>query len=158
MDELFALDDADDNEMLKIFKSLYFIGVLSSLIQRSHEDFKKADEPANGLYSSCIVRSMEYIQKNYYEKLTVEQLAKAANMSRSSYLRHFNNTCKCSPQEYLTKIRISKAAELLKDPSRSITSIAQDCGFFDCSHFIRLFKKVNGVTPSAYRKSHTIKS
>ena len=139
------------NEIQKISKSLELLSYFSELIYNEHK--QKFDSPHLRTESVSVIHTMEYIQKNFYDKISTDELAKIAHMSRSTYLRHFKKLCKCTPQQYLTEIRIEKAIDLLKNTNRSITEISQDCGFFDSAHFSHIFLKEKGVSPSAVRKS-----
>ena len=58
-----------------------------------------------------------------------------------------------SPHNYLLNLKLERAQELLRNPSMSLIDIALDCGFSSHSHMSRLFHKIVGVTPSAYRRS-----
>lgn len=87
-----------------------------------------------------IADSLNYIHRNFEEKITVELLAKMQNMSRATYIRQFERVCGCSPHRYITDYRIKKAKEYLKNGNKSITEIAQICGFYDASHLRKLLK------------------
>jgi len=104
----------------------------------------------------AIMRSIEYIRANFGEKIDVENLASAVNMSYATYLRHFKYVCHTTPLEYLTNYRISIAAQQLESTEMPISVIAQDCGFFDSSHFTRIFHKLKGRVPSEFKKNKPI--
>ena len=102
------------------------------------------------------MRAMEFLQKNYSERLSAESLADAANMSKSTFLRHFKRYFDATPLEYLNRYRVKEAQRLLEETDMSVTTIAQECGFFDSSHFIKSFKKQSGVSPAAFRQQKKI--
>lgn len=94
----------------------------------------------------------DYIDTNF--SLNLQEISKEldihpAYLSRA-FSKYFDNL---SFGEYIRKLRIEKAIELLKQPQYSLTEIAYLTGFSDQSHFNRIFKKHTGVQPSAYRKS-----
>lgn len=153
LDELVSYEDSDygGNEIQKIAKTLYLLGYFSELIHNSHKIRQNMSREQTETVS--IVHTMEYIQSNYHEKISIETLAKIALMSRSTYFRQFKKLCKCTPQQYLTEVRISKATEMLENTDRSITEISQNCGFFDSSHFSHIFYAVKGIYPSQVRKN-----
>jgi len=92
-------------------------------------------------YSNYIIRCMEYIHENYAEKITIDTLTKISKMSRSSFIRNFNITCNCTPIEYVTNYRLRKANEMMKNTNVKITSIAQECGFYDVSHLKKAIRQ-----------------
>ncbi len=98
-----------------------------------------------------ILRAITYIEKHYNGSFTIQDLCKIANMSRSTLLKQFAALCNCSPANYLNRIRIEKASELLRTTNYSIARIAQDCGFYDSSHFIKSFSQVMKTLPKDYR-------
>lgn len=151
MDDLIAISQEESEEANILFelRAVLLICTLSRLLNNG-SDSLSADPHGD---SAFIVKTLKYMNDNYYEKITVEELSSIANMSRSTYLRRFSSICKTSPMEYLAELRIKKACVLLKNKELSITDIAQSCGFFDCSHFIRIFSKLRGTTPNSYRKN-----
>jgi len=99
-----------------------------------------------------IAKSLAYMEQTLYEPLSIEQLAKMANMSERSFYRIFQKATGETPNQYLTNLRLAEAVELLKHSDASITEIAFDCGFQDSSYMTKQFKKHMGVTPSMFRK------
>lgn len=86
--------------------------------------------------------------------LTLQQLSRELEINPSylsrEFSRHFDNM---NFGEYIRKLRIDKAIELMKKPEYSLTDITYLTGFSDQSHFNRIFKKHTGMNPSAYRKN-----
>lgn len=83
---------------------------------------------------------------------TERYIAKNAKMSRSLFIKQFELYTKKTVNDYVMNTRIEKSLNLL-DSNYAISYIAQECGFFDSSHFSRYFKKVIGKTPLEYKKS-----
>jgi len=98
-----------------------------------------------------IARSMEYIRINFSKKLVIDELAAKVNMSRSAYLRHFRKVSGKSPASFIALCRVAYAKKLLCYTKKQISFIAQECGFYDSSHFVRVFKSVEGINPSQFR-------
>lgn len=136
-------------EALKNALTLYLFGLLcgymaedSSFVPDRQEDRARA-----------ILRCLEYIQRNCGEPLTVEKLARQCGMSRSTFIRAFEQVCHQPPIAYLIDTRLGRARELLLSNRRlTVTEIAQSCGFYDDSHFVRFFVKREGMTPSQFRR------
>lgn len=93
-----------------------------------------------------------YIAKNLAADLSVATLASAAGLSRPYFTELFTRETGKSPSLYVTSERLKKAKELLYTTDKPVTEIAADCGYFDVSSFIRLFKRREGATPLALRK------
>ena len=81
-------------------------------------------------------------------------LARISNMSASTFRRAFKKTMETTPGVYLTTIRINKARKLLIDTDKTISDIAEECGFYDQSHFIKMFTRLRRQSPSEYRRRH----
>lgn len=96
---------------------------------------------------------MTYIELNYMDKISIEDIGRAANVSRRECLRCFKQNLHMSPFSYLTDMRIRKAAELLIDTKDSVIAISEACGFSSSSYFGKVFFKIMGCTPNEYRKS-----
>ena len=97
---------------------------------------------------------VEYLNSHFREKIDVRKLAKLAGMSERTLFRHFDRMFGMSPNNYLRKIRIQKAEELLRKTHYEINEIAVKCGFCDSSHFCRVFHSVTGETPLQFRSGY----
>ena len=104
-------------------------------------------------FTHKVLNAMDYIQSNYYEKIVVDDLIKKSRLSRSTFMRTFRYVSNMTPLEYLNKVRVEKAKKLLIETEHTITFIALECGFYDSSHFSRIFKKHENLLPSEYKKS-----
>ncbi len=94
-----------------------------------------------------------YLQTHIHESVSLEELAQRFFMSRSYLTRSFRNVTGFSVVEYITYIRIQKAQQLLRESDRSITEIADLCGFGNITYFEKVFKTTTGHTPVQYRKT-----
>ncbi len=94
--------------------------------------------------------AIKFVQFNYSQDISIDDIAKAVGVSRSHLYRVFINSVGQSPIDYLTGYRISEACYLLKNSQLSIAEIAISVGFFDQFYFSRVFKKAKGVPPSKY--------
>ncbi len=98
-----------------------------------------------------IQQAVRYINDNYRTDIRLDAVAGEAGMSPSHFSRIFRKTMGLSYQDYLNSRRITKAKNLLRTSSRSVSEIAVSLGFADSTGFGRIFKKLSGQTPSAYR-------
>lgn len=85
------------------------------------------------------------------EASDTESLARMAGLSRSQFERTFVQAIGATPHQYLMKTRVETACRQLRETDETLSSIAQQCGFYDHAHFTRCFKSVMGVSPSIYR-------
>jgi AraC family transcriptional regulator len=73
-------------------------------------------------------------------------------MSKHHFCRVFKRHLGISPLQFFIRMRVERAKELLKNRALSVSMVALEVGFNDISNFIKHFKKVTGITPSAFRK------
>lgn len=97
--------------------------------------------------------AVEYMERNYAEKIQIEDLAKALFMNPYDLIRKFRKYLGLTPHQYLMKYRINQSKMLLAGTELTVSEIADKVGFTDSSHFIRAFKRNEGVTPLKYRGS-----
>jgi len=96
--------------------------------------------------------ALTLIETNYHQPLSLDDLAGAAHLSTTHFLRLFKETFNLSPIQYLIRLRIAKACALLNDKTLTVSEIAVRVGFDDSNYFSRQFKQVIGVSPRVYRQ------
>ncbi len=94
----------------------------------------------------------EYIQKNYSNKITLEEVSQLASMSPVSFNRFIKRRTNKTFVNYLNDIRIGYAARNLVEKDLSVAEVAYKSGFNNIANFNRVFKSVKGTTPSSYRE------
>lgn len=97
-----------------------------------------------------------YIEENYQNKINVTKIAELFNLERRRLAYLFERHTGLAPNTYITEYRISKAKELLERADLSIAEVAEKVGYDDCFYFSRVFKKLTGVAPSAYRRKKMV--
>lgn len=97
---------------------------------------------------------LNYIEQHYTESISLEDMARVADLSPRYFCRFFRKMTQCTPTEYLNYYRIECACEQLAEIQISITDVALNCGFNDISYFIKAFHKAKGVTPKQYKESN----
>jgi AraC-like DNA-binding protein len=102
-----------------------------------------------------IARAVDLMHSCYQNELSLDDLARAAAMSRYHFLRSFKAHIGITPYAYLQQVRLRTAASLLPVAERSITEIALACGFTSSSRFSAAFRRFYQCSPSAYRRRHT---
>jgi AraC family transcriptional regulator len=105
----------------------------------------------NGLPRARLNRVMEYVEANFHREIALTALADAAGMSPHYFSELFKQSVHSSPYQYVLRRRIENARELLREPGVSVLEAAVRCGFSDQSQFTKLFRRIVGLTPTAYR-------
>ncbi|SHH15930.1 PocR ligand-binding domain-containing protein [Clostridium grantii] len=103
--------------------------------------------------NSILKPALEYIKENYGEKITLNNMASHCNISTSYFSKLFKREIGESFTDYVNKVKIDKAKELLQTTDIPIINISLNLAFDDCGYFIKIFKKSEGVTPAVYRKN-----
>ncbi len=98
-----------------------------------------------------ITRAREYINAHYAEDLSLAAVAQAAHMSTFYFCKQFKKATGLSFTEYLSRVRVEKAKEQLLNPHMRVSEVAYEVGFQSLTHFNRVFKKLNGESPTTYR-------
>ena len=101
--------------------------------------------------SPVITRAKEYINEHQSEKLSLGQVAKAVNMSAFYFCKMFKKVTGVNFTDYLSRVRIEKAKNLLLNPNLRVSEIAFEVGFQSLTHFNRVFKKLLCQSPTDYR-------
>jgi AraC family transcriptional regulator len=104
-----------------------------------------------GLPGYRLKRVLGYIADSLEENITLSQLAAIAGMSPHYFSELFKQSTGHAPHNYVLLKRIERAKQQLRDPKRSIIDAGLDAGFQNPSHFARMFRKLEGTTPSRYR-------
>jgi len=110
---------------------------------------EKAGEP------DSVHKARAYINQHQGDKMSLREVAKAVNTSTSHFCRTFKKVTGLNFTEYLSRVRIGKAKNLLMNPNLRVTEIAYGVGFQSLPHFNKMFKRFAGVSPSAFRKRHS---
>lgn len=113
------------------------------------QDWKSHKKKAQ---SKAVLTAKQYINENYEQSLTLEQIGQVVGLNASYFSNIFKKETGISFIEYLTDVRIQNAKDLLTETDLEIIEIAERTGFHDLKYFIRCFRKTTGMTPAAYRK------
>lgn len=100
-----------------------------------------------------VSEAKKYIDENYSEPLTLDALAKRYRLNPSYFSNKFKTINGIGFKEYLNNVRIIHAEKLLLESDLSITDIALQCGYESSNYFGDIFRRVNGVSPSQFRKA-----
>lgn len=137
----------------------YEIDIKHSLLSIFHVLLQDAEDTKTVLHSSrslLVKEVLEYIKVNYGESISLKQLAEQVHVSREYLCRTFRALSGSTPIEFLNRYRIRQSTFLLSQTDKSISEIAQTCGFQHSSYYGKLFYEYMGCTPGEYRKHNEL--
>ncbi|MEA3363217.1 MAG: helix-turn-helix domain-containing protein [Thermodesulfobacteriota bacterium] len=98
-----------------------------------------------------ILKVQQWLDRYYREKVSVRVMAKRSGLNERTFLRRFRKATGEAPLEYLQKMRIEKAKQLLIGSDQPLEEITATVGYVDLSSFRRLFRQIVGISPTVYR-------
>jgi AraC-like DNA-binding protein len=105
----------------------------------------------SGLPSYKLRQVIEYIQVHLEQDLNLTQLAELVGLSQYYFVRLFKQSVGVAPYQYVLQCRVERAKQLLQKNNLAIAEVALCCGFADQNHLTRVFRRLTGTTPKAYR-------
>lgn len=101
----------------------------------------------------AVLRAKAYLETHYGEHCRLAELAQVAGLSPTHFSELFTRQVGLPPHQYLLRVRITRARELLRNSDINITELAQELGFNSSQHFALWFKRMTGTPASAYRRT-----
>jgi len=135
--------EAPGSHFLATAHFMRVIGLLSRAYSRMPEETEKPIHQISEL--------LGYLEQHYSKPLTIDDLTKKAGMSQSTLFRVFRHIMGRSPMDYLIRLRVSKAAQILRREPLRISEVSEAVGFSDSNYFSRQFHQVMGASPREYR-------
>ena len=102
---------------------------------------------------SNLTPAIQYMHTHLAEKISIEDLAKRCGMNKTLFFNDFKQQFGTTPLEYLLQLRIEYAKKIMSDPTLTISEVCYECGFNSVNYFIKVFKRLVGITPKMYRVS-----
>ncbi|MGF7231626.1 GlxA family transcriptional regulator [Arachidicoccus sp.] len=109
--------------------------------QKDHED-------------KAIKTAQEFIEKNYQDKITIEQLSSMLSIGRRNFERRFKKATANTATEYMQRVKIEMAKKSLENPLKNVTEVMYDVGYIDTKAFRNTFKKITGISPLEYKNKY----
>ena len=103
-----------------------------------------------------LIAAKTFMDENYHEPITLEQISQKAFLSRFHFHRLFSQVYRKTPHQYLTQRRMEKAKDLLEE-NKTVTDVCNEVGFESLGSFSVLFKKEIGFAPQYYRNMAWLK-
>lgn len=157
----YKLKQNEYREMKKLFsflennidymdKEIYLIKIIDKYFIQKNKELENIK--LNSLEKKKIENLKRYIENNFNNKITLEQLTDISGLSKYHLIRVFKENYKISPLTYQRNLRFNFAKQKLKE-GNDIAKIAVKMGYYDQSHFTNEFQKFSGTTPDDYRKN-----
>lgn len=121
------------------------VALLTGLVRRTEPGRSRAGEPVR--------RALAYLEQHYRHRVSRRQVARATGVSEDHLSRLLHRELGVPLWEYLTRLRVQRAKERLRHSGDSVQAVACAVGFHDRAYFSRVFRKVTGVAPHAYREA-----
>lgn len=125
-------------------------GMGLALLARGARHFRRARHHAT--HPAWLLQARDYLHAHCLERVQLSVLARMVGVHPSRLAHEFRRHLHASPGEYLRGLRLTWAAQQLRGADASIADVATRAGFYDQSHFSRLFRRQFGVTPAAWRR------
>jgi AraC-like DNA-binding protein len=102
---------------------------------------------------STYMRCRRHIEDHHVRLMQLQEIAQECGVSEAYLCRLFQRYDRQTPYQFLTRLKMNRAAKLLEDPGRLVKQIASDLSYRDAFHFSRAFKNVFGVSPRGFRET-----
>lgn len=151
MNEMLYIVQHREEPPLHLIGHLYlFLDLLTRSSMHIHLD------KASKLQNYYLKESIIFIERNFQNDISVEDIASFCGLNRSYFGKVFKKLVGKTPQEFLQHYRMVKATELLKLTQLSVGDISKAVGYADPLHFSRAFKRVYGIPPREWRKQNRL--
>ena len=147
-----SINDAYENASFGF--ELYTKQVLLEIFHTLVDNSETTSLPVQNTKSLLLKSVLDYVEKNYTDNISLEDMAQYVHISKEYLCRIFNAMSDTTPVEYLNRYRIRQSTNLLIRTTKNIADVALSCGFSNSSYFNKLFMRYMGCTPSEYRKQN----
>ena len=149
-----ALAAALEEELRRMERGYRFMAtsLFMQLVGYLARCYGRSQEPATEALLR-VAEAIGYLEAHYRDNVSLDTLARIARMSKRNFQRVFREGSGRSPIETLIHLRVTRAAELLRQGHLTITEVAFEVGFEDSNYFARQFRKTMGMSPRSYRAS-----
>lgn len=126
--------------------------IVALLLREFETNFKKYPAVSRDI-NDCVNLALEYMETFFSANITIQDICDEIHVSPFHFIRSFKQKIGVSPHQYLLKVRIKKAEELLRVRRHSVAETAKLCGFVSVPHFSNTFRIITGHSPSDYKRT-----
>ena len=101
-----------------------------------------------------ILKAQQYIEENYRNDIGMDEVSSLANMGKRNFIRRFKAATNNTPFEYLQRVRIESAKKAIEMNHKDLPFIMEDTGYSDLKAFRKIFKRITGLSPMAYKRKY----
>lgn len=147
MDSIYQIAESDD-----YIRDMRINDRLSYLLTLLMEESWHPDSVVKRQKKVEIVKIKEYLDANYNKKVSLDELCSTFYINKYYMMKLFSEAYGTTINNYVNSVRVTKAKQLLRFSDKRIDEIGSELGFDDANYFSRLFKKIEGMSPSEYRR------
>jgi AraC family transcriptional regulator len=127
--------------------------IASHIVEKYTTTAGETADYRGGLPIGQLRKIEDYVAKHLAEEISVETLAELVELSPSHFAHVFKDTTGMTPLQFVTRGRITRAQQLIRETTRSLIDVGLEVGYRSPSHFAQVFRRVVGVTPTEFRSS-----
>ncbi len=150
---LYILEKYTDREMA-IFASKYYEIEIDRNNQSTFIMFQGQKEHAD----ESVKKAQEFIEHNFQDKITVDQLADTFGLGRRSLERRFKKATTNTVAEYIQRVKVEAAKKRLETSRKNINEVMYDVGYSDTKAFRDVFRRITGMSPIDYRNRYNVRT
>ena len=147
---------AEPDEVLPLIAEGRAMQALAYVARRSRPREHHRTMTCSGLASWQLRRAKDIFREDLSENLPLQRVAEACKLSVGHFARAFKASTGVPPHQWVMSKRIEMARDLLVGSQTPLVDVAGTCGFADQSHFSRVFARIMGVSPGAWRREHWV--
>jgi AraC-like DNA-binding protein len=144
------------DDMLPMFTEGWAMQALAHVARAGRRQSSGRQAQRGSLAPWQVRRAEEILRDNLHDNVPLAEVAKACRLSPSYFSRAFKASTGQSPHGWIMALRVETARDLLQDSETPLAHVADMCGFADQSHLTRMFGRVFGRSPAAWRREHRV--
>ena len=145
-------DDNTGSSSYELEIQILLTVIWKDIYEHRLEEEQHTSLPVDPTLQIRMQKMLQFIQSHYRNPVSLEDIARSANISKSECNRNFHYLFNNTPMEYLSDYRIKKAKQSLRSSNETLEQIAIENGFSSAAYFCRVFKRKTGMTAMEYRK------